>query len=691
MSSWQQLQTLLTHSPRHAQSILRQPCRFPLPDRGTSNNLMSKATSLGMANQLSRYLLSSLAHQTANDPREAEYLELLSTVAPEVSLATLEGTSWLMVPLLTTQGVNGGRLVHVLAGLVPGQQPLLAAVGFSAGSRDALQIAYSACSRLHHVLGKSLVVIALTSQQTPPICGCSLALSFSFATYLLDRQRPWPEGIYATGCLDSRGSVIAVDGIEEKCRVARVHSGKAIFVAAGNREDVPYPLVAVPCTTLAQALNDLEYVLLANEPDELVKFRPFLLNEKLLLTHFYELPSSLLQHPECKQALQSIAEHPDDYLYHAVRALHNCAFDVVRAIRLTSLFPIETLQELIDRGDDQTAQNIYEWCINLIACANHCGNTHSIQPWRNFQHSLENTVAADQHLVAWNHLFVADRFNRYHFDPEIPEDIKRLIAEEEARNIIAPRPNKNLGAMYGTLSQNCGFCGPNLFAGLVAYAEKAEASFDKRFAMEKSRLHNYRIYGYLDRLEFQDAGAWLSRYLGLAQNSSPESWLDQISNLLTGNREGRLFALALVLRTLADMGFRPRKMRLHTMTTEVVRKIPRHAQHPWQLILMNLARLVGDSGSAAECRVLLQRAATVCEAGGETMQAMVLLVYAEMQFQGVIDRAEVAAAETARQLVLASRYLYQPHFQSLRNEPDTEAMLASVHRDRSTLFPFSYR
>jgi hypothetical protein len=442
---------------------------------------------------------------------------------------------------------------------------------------------------------------------------------------------------------------------------------------------------------LIQALNDLEYVLLTNEPDELVKFRPFLGKEKLLLTHLHELPSTLLQHPECKSALKSIAQHPEDYLHHAVRTLRTCSFDTTRAPLLTSLFPIETLRELVEQGEEQAAQIVYEWCINRVACANHCGDTRSIDQWKDFQHSLENLVAADQHLVAWNHLFVAERFNRYHFSPKIPDDIKRLIAEEEARNLIAPRPNKNLGAMYGTLSQNCGFCGPDWFVDLETYAEKAESSFDKRFAREKPRLQIYRVYGHLDRMEFQHAGAWLNCHLGLAQDSNPESWLGQVEHLLSGNRDGYLFTIALIFRTLADIGFKPGKECLRTINAELAQKIPRHTQHPWQLILLNLARLVGKEGLVAECRAFLLRAATICESGGETMQAMALLTYAEMQFQGVLDKPDVTAAETARQRVLASRYLHQPHFQTLQDDPDTETMLISVHRHRSLLFPFSYR
>lgn len=689
--SWEQLQSLLLNSPRHAESILRHPCRSPLPDEKTRSQLLGAATPLGLRGLLHRHLLSSLTVTPAQDDREAEFLKLFSTVTPAIPIASLSGTNWLVLPLLTTQGQLGGRAVYVLAGLIPGGDALLVAANFSTASFEALRIARDAYTSLHLLPGRTLVLVPLMRDGSPPISGSSLALPVALALYLLDRRLPWPDGVFATGGLQPDRKVVAVDSVPEKCRIADVHEGCSLFVASSNSADVTRPVVPIPCSSLDQAFNDLEYLLVDNNPEVLVEFRPILARERLLLNRMHELPLSLLQHRDCGSSLHNIGDRPGDFLQHAVEALRTCTFDVARAGRLADLYSIETLQELIAQEGRAVARPVYEWCINRIAFANHIGDTCSVGRWKEFQQTLEAQVTADQHLTAWNHLFVAERFNRYHFSMQIPEDIQRLLAEEEARNRVAHRPNKRLGAMYGTLSQNCGFCGPKWFAGLEEYAVKAEASFDLEYDSEKRRLSLYRVYGYLDRQDYSRAGQWLDRYLGLEHGGGPERWLAEADHIVAGKGEGWLFALASIVRTLADMGFIPGAGDIRALTDALGRRIPRHPQHPWQLILLNLGRLLGAAGLVRECRTALQRAVAMCLAGGETMQAMALKVYAELQYRGLIDGPDLRAAEEVRQRVLTSGYLHPQHFSGLREHTKTVQMLEYLHRHQSTFFPFTYR
>ncbi|MGB5230537.1 MAG: hypothetical protein WBN83_03330 [Desulfoprunum sp.] len=690
MCSWQQLHRLLLDAPPHAESILCRSCRSPLPDGKTWQRLLA-ATPLGLRGLLHRHLLSSLAGNPAQDVCEPEYLEIFSAVTPEITISSLSGSNWLVMPLLTTRGGSGGRVVHVLAGLVPGEDSLQVAANFSPTSLEALQIAYTAYSSLHLLPGRTLVLVPLMREDSPPISGCSLALPIALALYLLDRRLSWPDGVFATGGLQPDGKVVAVDGVPEKCRIARFDGGHSMFVVPSNCPEVTDPVVPIPCTSLDQALNDLEYLLIDNNPEVLVEFRPFLARERLLLSRLHELPLPLLHHPDCRSSLRNIGAHPGDFLHYAVKALQHCSFDPARADWLADLYSIETLQELIDHEEIDAVQTVYEWCINRIAFANHIGDTCSVGRWKEFQQTLETRVTADQHLTAWNHLFVAERFNRYHFSMAIPDDIQRLLSEEEARNRIAHRPNKRLGAMYGTLSQNCGFCGPQWFAGLEEYAVKAETSFDREYDSEKRRLSLYRVYGHLDREDYSQAGQWLNHYLGLQPGDGPERWLEQAVHLAGGKQEVRLFSLALIVRALADMKITPDTKDILALTAELGQRIPRHLQHPWQLILLNLARLLGEAGLVAECRTALQRAAAICLAGGETMQAMALQVYAELQYRSLIDEPDLLAAEEVRQRVLTSGYLHSQHFSGLRENTETVRMLEHLHRNRSTFFPFSYR
>lgn len=692
MDSWQQLYTLLKHAPAHAELLLQRPCLTTLPDNNSLMAIMGEAVACDLAGLLRKHLLSRLAIEKDCDAWEKFYLGLLSEIVSQSGLSTLHDSSWLMLPLLTAQGGCIGRLVHILVGVVPdntGAPPLT--VSLSDVSITALAITSWTYAEAYGLRARRLIAIPLMGDRAPVISGCSLSLPFVLALHLLDRGLPWPHGLYATGCLRSDGKIDPVSGVAVKCEAAARNGGRTIFVPMRNSEQVSSPLVAIPCSTMEQALDDLDYLLLADEPEMLAQFRPLIVNERVLLSHLHEIPSVLLDHPVCVSAFERIGKRPVEFLHHAVQALHACSFDGARGTRLADLFPLNVLEKMAREEGNRCAQTVYEWCISRIAYANHRGDTGDVERWEAFQRSIEDAVEADFHLVAWNHLFVAERFNRYHFSQDIPDDIQRLVADEEARNRVAPRPNKHLGAMYGTLSQNCGFCGPRWFSGLDSYAAKAEASFGRRFSSEKNRLLLYRVYGYLDLDDCTQAAIWLDRYLGIDHNGGPGDWLEEIPLLITRQQEGWLFGLAVVTRVLADMGEGQGTKRLQSLRELLMRAMPRQARHPWQLILLNLARMLGEAGLNQECRVALQRMISICQQGGETMQVMALLAYAELQFRGLLDEEALTAVEDLRRRILSSRFLFQPHFSGLRRQQTIRATLDDLHHHRATWFPFTYR
>lgn len=667
---------------------MRQPCPQSLQDRQQLDSLLALATRSGLVNLLRRHLLSGLACCGGDGAQSQLYSELLSSVIPDSAAGSLHGSRWLVFPLPVFQGQKG-RIIQVLAGLSPASDSLHIAGNLQHDSQLAAKRTIAALATIRPAFWGTVILIPLLGDSEPPIDGESLGLPLALALYLLQTGSAWPEGIYASGCVNNKGQVQPVAGLKKKFETAV--RPRCFFVAERDQHKLAESVTVIGCVTLDQALEDLEFMLLSDDPEQVVKLRGYSHNPDHLLLHFHELPLPFCRHPRSSQLLSALREDPGKHLKEAANALETCTYDAARAALLADIFPIEAIERVIAGADTHGLLHAFEWCTARIAHANHIGDTASGADWAGLQQQLALHVTTDELLSSLNHHFVADRFNRYNFSIEIPPTVLELLDQEERRNAACFRPNRQLGAMYGTLCQNFGFCGPLFLDTFDEYANRAEAAFGNRYAGEKQRLLAYRLYVLLDAEDGRGAGLALNRYLHLAETAGPDDWHSALCRSLEEKRQESPYGAALILRTMADLDIRLSATQLDDIGNLLATHLPRHGQHPWQLISLNSARLLIRDDRVEACRAHLRRMAEICCNGGETMQVMALLAYSELHIHGLAGGEQYRRAEELVNDIQLSRHLKQEHFAGLFHHNSTQKMLRHLADNRALFFPFSYR
>lgn len=329
----------------------------------------------------------------------------------------------------------------------------------------------------------------------------------------------------------------------------------------------------------------------------------------------------------------------------------------------------------------------FNWCLAAVAFFNHCGQVRESRRWSSRAEHLRTVVDLEELNRLINHDFVGRRFNRYDFRPQPTRMLAQALVQEENKQKIYPGSNSLLGALYGTLAQNYGFCGPEYFQSLLDMTTRARQAFGGKYHGESQRLLNYEIYGYLDRGRREQALALVNPYLGLAEPDGPEQWLERAEKLLESTGSSAPFMVALVMRLLHDIGFVPPPAHVRRITAGICR---RHG-HPWQLIALNFGWLAVAAGLHAEADHLFRHSLRICLDDSDTMRPMVLLALAGLEAAGLAGRDEYALAEEIRGWLLKTDSLNREHFRSILALENGEELLPAVQHNRRHLFPFSYR
>jgi hypothetical protein len=692
MDHWRQLIIYLDSAAPHAQDLLHLPCRFPPPDAQTFDQLITAAKRSGMYYLLQIHILSILATRVACDEIVHGILQdLLVTTFPELNPFGLDGSRWSTFPVLTSQGQGRGRVVHFLLGRLVGPPPGIHSTKHCDGScLSALQSTFSVYSGHHGNPGKTIVVMPMLPFDSPPITGASLSLAFALALHLETLQSPWPEGLYASGALHANGTIGRVGFLHEK--LMAVSNGRCMLVAPENYDQVPPEFHSIPCPDLEQALQCVEMLVLENDPKQLAALQSYLLDEERFLKNIHHIPVPFFKSSRCASILRRIGDDPLKWLADANKSLEQCSYDIQRGKLLADLISIMDLDSLLlNNNDHQQCLAGYLWCINRIAFANHIGDTGDVEAWSRLQDKLEDRVTPEEHLIAWNHLFISERFNRYCFVPDIPIKISELIAEEEARNRCAVRPNYHLGALYGTLAQNAGFCGPDMYEILEDNIVKAACAFNVKHENEKRRLLSYQVHAHLDRRDWKAATKTLNSYLGL-DSAGPRQWIKRaLEELEAKGRPDARYITATIIRVLADMLVELEENAIDLLQRAILKHLPRHGGHPWQLILYNLARLLVGAGQRSAVAGCMDKMVKICNLGGETMQTMGLLAYAELHVQNLAEKRHYREVEQLLAKMLQSDYLDKDHFAPLYSSAPLEKRLQLLVEGRAQFFPFTYR
>ena len=671
-------------APDMARSLLQRPPPPGIPAESSITQLLESARRQGLTELLEKHLLSGflMTPKEKQDQWRLPVQDIFRRLFPDTDPVLLRTGQWFHVPILAVQGKNA-RIVTMMTGLLPDDSGCRGIGSPLPAVRTA-----EAVQRAHRVAGMARAALYwfLQEKNEKPVQGTSLALPVALAFRLYrDSSLAWPRGLYATGGLQTDGAVVPVDHVREK--YSYVACSCSLFLAPADMAlfgDSNRPVQT--CATFADACFAASLYSGGVTAAEIALYQACWISERNFFNHFHGIPMPMLTSERADNYYRLARTDPGRYLDLLVDTFRRCSHDRQRGQILAELFAPDVLENLVEESPDN-AFTAFNWCLAAIAFYNHCGLIRKADRWQ----SLANHFRADVELPEINkfinHDFISRRFNRYDFRPQPTRMLADALAMEEKKQEIYPGSSALLGALYGTLAQNYGFCGPDYFTDLLEMTAGARKAFGGKYHGESRRLLNYEIYGYLDCGKIEQAGSLMANYLGLKQESGPGEWLQKTKNLLSSSDPGAPFEVALVMRLLKETGYiaSPGDIR------QCVAKICRRQGHPWQLTAVNLGWSALAAGLDPEAEQLFRHSLRICLADSETMRPMGLLVLAGLHASGAAGRAEYETARQIRQWLVRSDCLNTAHFQPIVTLSDDAELLVEVRRRQSRLFPFSYR
>ena len=604
---------------------------------------------------------------------------------PDTDPTSLLTVPWIHVPILAVQGGNS-RVVAMMIGLPPEGDSCHALDRTAAGPGIAEAVAVA-----HRLAGRpgGVVYWFLQQKDETPLQGGSLALPVAIALVLFQRSISWPRGLYATGELNGDGTIAAVDHVREKYDAVACSCGLflAPFPAPADTAPVsPRDRPILTCATFDDACFAATLFSGGTTEADIALYQACWISERNFFAHFHEIPMPMLSSERAKDYYRLVQAEPEKYLERLAEIFQRCSHLRVRGQILVDLLSPETVMNIAGKSS-ANAFSAFHWCLAAIAFFNHCGLVREGRRWSSCIEHLCAVVDLEELNRFINHDFVSHRFNRYDFRPQPTRMLAKALAREENKQKIYPGCNALLGALYGTLAQNYGFCGPGYFHSLLDMTARARLAFGGKYHGESQRLLNYEIYGYLDCGNTEKAMGLVNPYLGLAESDGPEQWLRRADVLLESTGSSAPFMVALVMRLLSEIGYIPSPADIRKSAS----KICHHHGHPWQLVALNLGRLAVTAGLNTEADHLFRHSLHICLDDSETMRPMGLLALAGLQAAGRVGRKEYASAEGIRRWLRRTDSLNREHFQSILEMENGGELLHAMQRNRSRLFPFSYR
>jgi hypothetical protein len=354
------------------------------------------------------------------------------------------------------------------------------------------------------------------------------------------------------------------------------------------------------------------------------------------------------------------------------------------AVCLSELVGPQAVADMMVR----TPASAFKWAVVNLTICNHLGQTGSAATWAASAEQMI-TESAVQDLTDCatyvNVHFIQLHHNHYVFMPKLPDFVGKMLAIIEKQHRLLCENgfpvNRTLAALYGTIAQNYGFCGPAYLREVEKYARLAQQAFGCGRLPELDgdwrRQFNYLTYAYLDAGDLHQAETALMRYLNIESRNDIREHLDHFS----------AWQHALLSRFIADVqdknliaGYlKWAQPHFHTA---------HDPHHPWQLWLLHLGRMaqtIGDHPTALEGYRQCVRHC-LSGAGGPTVQVMALM---PLSYWRQLPGAELGRiAVYADQALAVAENLNPEHFHLASSNRDA---LSAVAENTAILFPFSYR
>jgi hypothetical protein len=672
----------------------------PLSEDEFSNKVREIRAALGPENPLFKlialHIISGfLVFKENRDSWAEDWLKHNIPVPDYLSGLSLEQAGagkWQAVPVIL-MGDQEPFLRYFITGLVPGitgpvQWPDWAGRIMAHPSREAVQNAADASLGLKPMPAKHgfyccpLAVPNKEIQFKGRSLGLSLALGFSS---LLD-EAPLVQEILATGVIRSDGRVEKVGYLDQKIAGAEKQF-KAFLYPSDNFQPQVKNLVRLPVENLDQAWM-LTRIYTPGSAGQLSLFLDMLRDPRQFIRNIKAVPATWLEWVSChgtaRSVLENITASPvlfsalTDRLESAVTHSHNQTAQAISDLM--------SEEKYLTRIQETAPLSAFRWAgLNLCLC-NHRGRISQAQSWsETAEYLLDRALAADLRAVTdfFNYRFVA-RHNRYEFRPELPDRLNRLLEVLERQYshqcAFGCPVHLTLGAIYGSVCQNFGFCGPAFLPMTKTYAAKARAALGENtvpeYKHEWLRQHNYLTYALLDAGETESAQNTLFAYLDIDQWEQAWPILPDFSQ----------WQHALTARFFADTGAGET---YYQWAAEHPGKFLMK-EHPWQIWHYNMGRMAIALGQRTEAAIWFRQSLGLClsQDFGPTVRVMALLPLSRLLSLGLLCKKEITDA--AEMIKTAAQKLSREHFRML-NQDGFETVLEKIGNAPERLFPFSYR
>lgn len=603
---------------------------------------------------------------------------------------------WLAVPLLLS-----GRRIHVrwlVVGQVPGGgsevfPPWVETVMDDKARRAVLDSITAAAAVSRPFEGMAIIGFPLVAEQESfRITGRSLGLSMGLACCLLNSGFKGCIEMPATGAVSTDGNVHPVGRVNEKAVHAKKKHFPAVMIPLTQRKDVILSgIETLPVETLKEAF--LSASLYAPGQSKKLRMLETLLDDaNAFLSNCISVPAHWLNWAKkagrtavVARKIRCSAEHLEAFLDTIMRCLMKgdishaeAFFEIVRSASLESVEIPET-----DRSR-------FKWSLINLAFANHRGKVQNAQQWsENAESVIHDAPVSELSAFAsfYNYQFVGLYHNHYRFDPEVPETLKNLLAALEAAHAAHLSLSQNfcnasLGALYGTIAQNFGFCGPKFLDRTRYFVNHALKAFgnDRSTRDDRRRQLYYLIHALLDAGRHTEAENTLFRYLEMGAGETLEDRLPKLDK----------WAHAAIARFVSGVSTDKTHQTYLSWVFERGISIAGKS-HPWPLWLNNMGRCMLARGSKEQARAFFDESLKRClsKRFGSTVRMMALMPLSGLFILGEISSSNLE--NTAERIFRAARALNPEYFHKLLNETDFQKTLNWVWHSPGLLFPFTYR
>jgi len=557
-----------------------------------------------------------------------------------------------------------------------------------AAARDAIRNAVTAIdASAYHLYCYPLTVANNVTQ----IKGASLGLPLAMGFRRLLDMAPQPMAMACSGVLSPDGRVERVGALDKKIALAQTYGYKMFLYPAANRPPASAPAMEMlPVATLSEA-QMFSALYRPGRSWELMLLSQIIGNADLFLANCMNLSLPWLQWAHQQGKLKTVIKESlaspsrmntliDKLGQSADSGLTARAHFLARLISYKQINRVRRLAPL----------STFKFCQFNITLANHAGDVATAEKWtKRAEVLVQDASPADLETYSdfSNHKFMIQH-NRYHFDPQLPSDLKMILNHLEQRwNLdcqFKTCTSLPLGRLYGAAAQNYGFCGQTYTDQVEKYTALAQKAFGygvtPEYDADARRQFNYRMYAHLDAGQSGQAESDLYAYLGIRDWHDPAFEPGRFSP----------WEHAALMRFLAEkpnaairsIYFRWALSAYRTLITP---------HHPWQLWCFNLARLAEQTDDVKTAVAFYHKSLQLCLNAdqGPTIHIMALLPLAALD--GLKAHPPVQQSETAvSQIKKAARRLNPAYFKMITTG-NFNSLLEKIKHQPQLWFPFAYR